>query len=143
MELYVEGEKQTKKSKTPILLGVCIAVLIIIAIVIIYLIMYLQSTVTRINIDGVNTSEIEQILLVNETEKGTELYIPIRKIAKYLGYEDYSGDYKNKSEDQSKCYVKNEEEIAMFTLDSNILTKTRGGSDYEYVNIDEKVFQKD
>ena len=54
------------------------------------------------------------------------MYIPIRKIAKFLGYEDYRGDYKIKSEDETKCYVKNDYEIAMFSMDSNTLTKTKG-----------------
>lgn len=143
MELYYEEENKPKKSKTPMLLGICIAILIIIAIIIVYLIFYLRGTITKINIDGVSTSDLEKILLFDETEQGTEIYIPIRRMAKYLGYEDYSGDYINKSEDQSKCYVQSSEETVMFTLDSDTITKTRGGSDYEYINIDKKVFEKD
>lgn len=37
---------------------------------------------------------------------------------------------------------KNEYETAMFTKNSDILIKTRGDSDYEYVTLDEKVFEK-
>ena len=31
----------------------------------------------------------------------------------------------------------------MFSMDSNTLIKTRGDSDYEYIQLDEKVFEKD
>ena len=136
MELY-EEEKNEKKSKLPMIIGICIVILIIMVIAIIYGIIYLKSTVITININGVRNNEIENILYIDESKEETEIYIPIRKIASFFGYEDYRGDYKNKSEDSSKCYVKNEYETAMFTLDSDTLIKTRGDSDYEYVEIDE------
>ena len=94
-----------------------------------------------ITLDGVNTPDLEEIFYIQESESGSELYVPIRRIAKFFNYEDYRGDYKYKSEDNSKCHVKNEYETAMFTLDSNIIIKTRGNSDYEYVELDEKVFE--
>lgn len=143
MELYEEYYNNKKKSKLPMIIGISIAILVIITILIIYGIIYLKSTVTKITLDGADASALEKIFYIEETENGSELYIPIRKIAQYLGYEDYSGDYKYKSEDKRKCYVKNEYETAMFTLDSNIIVKTRGDSDYEYVEIDKKVFEKD
>lgn len=144
MELYDESDfKQKKKTKMPIIIGVSIAVLILISILIIYLIIYLKSTVTTIILDGVNTSELEKIFYIEQSETGSKLYIPIRKIAPYLGYQDFSGDYTYKSEDQTKCHVTNEQETAMFTLDSSTLVKTRGNSDYEFIELDEKVFQKD
>lgn len=141
MELYEEVENK-KKSKLTMIIGICIAVLILITVLIICGIIYLNGAVMRITVDGQSQNSIEKILYIpeNSTE---ELYIPIRAIAKYLNYEDYRGDYKVKSEDATKCYVKNENEIAMFTKDSDTLIKTRGDSDYEYVKIDEKVMEKD
>lgn len=143
MELYDEESINKKESKLPMIIGICIGVLIVITIAIIFGIIYLKSTVTTINVDGKITDDIEEILYIQENENGSEIYIPIRKIAKFLNYQDYSGDYKNKSEDNTKCHVTNEEETAMFILNSNILIKTRGNSDYEYIELDEKVFDKD
>ena len=141
MELYNEEEqKNTKRSKLPMILGICIGILVVILFVILGFIIYLRGSMTTIKIDDVKTGELEQIFKFDET--GTKIYIPIRKIAQYFNYEDYSGDYKVKSEDTTKCYVSNENEIAMFTLDSDVIIKTRGGADYEYVKIDEKVFQE-
>ena len=135
MELYEEVEN-TKKSKLTMIIGICIAVLIVLTILIICGIIYLNVAVMRITVDGQSKNAIEQILYIPEN-------IPIRAIAKYLNYEDYRGDYKIKSEDSTKCYVKNENEIAMFTKDSDTLVKTRGDSDYEYIKIDKKVIEKD
>lgn len=143
MELYEESysSRMKKKSKMPIIIGISITILIVIMICLIYLIIYLRGTVTTITLDGVNTPDLEEIFYIQESESGSELYVPIRRIAKFFNYEDYRGDYKYKSEDNSKCHVKNEYETAMFTLDSNIIIKTRGNSDYEYVELDEKVFE--
>ena len=37
--------------------------------------------------------------------------IPLVNIASYLGYESFNGEYTDKSEDASKCYIQNEDEI--------------------------------
>lgn len=146
MELYNEDDFVKKKSKVPLIIGICIGILILITAIIIYMIMYLQGTVYKITLDGVTTSDLEEIFYIEGSEDAPEtmkLYIPIRKIASFLGYADYNGDYKNKSEDNTKCYVENEYETVVFTQDSNEIFKTRGNSDYEIIQLDEKVFSKD
>lgn len=143
MELYDENIINKKKSKIPMIIGILIVFLIIVTVAIIYGIMYLKSTVITAKIDGQKKNNIVEILYFKEENGSSKVYIPIRKVAKFLGYEDYRGDYKIKSEDDSKCYVKNEYETAMFSLDSDTLIKTRGDSDYEYITLDEKVFEKD
>ena len=142
MELYEEVENR-KKSKIPMIIGICIGILIIIIVSIIGTIIYLQSTVLTIKLDNQVNHDIEKTLYITGDENSQQIYIPIREIAKYFNYEDYRGDYISKSEDTTKCYVKSENEIAMFTKDSNILVKINGNSDYEYINLKEKVFEKD
>lgn len=141
MELYQENENM-KKSKLPMIIGICLAILIVIIIAIIVAIVYLNGSVMKITINGQKNNNIEKMLYIPEDDVN-KVYIPIRAIAKYFNYEDYRGDYKIKSEDSSKCYVKNENEIAMFTKDSDRLVDSRGDSDYEYITLDEKVFEKD
>ncbi len=140
MELYEEVENK-KKSKLTIIIGICIAVLVVITIAIIVGIMYLKKSMLKITLDGQKNNEIEEVIYIKEGDE-KKLYIPIRKIAKFLNYEDYSGDYKMKSEDSTKCYVKNEYEVAMFTKDSDVLVKTREDTEYEYINLKEKVFEE-
>lgn len=140
MELYNEEDllKQQKKTKIPLILGIFIVLLVIITILIIGLIIQLKGSIMKITLDGTDFSELENMLIL----EGEEIYIPIRQIAPYLGYEAYAGDYINKSEDKTKCYITNENETVQFVLDSNIITKTQGKSDYEYIELEKKIIQK-
>lgn len=142
MELYQEVEKK-QKTKTPMIIGICLAVLVIITIAIIFTILYLKSTILSIKVDGKINNKIEELLYITGEGNEKQIYIPIRKVASYLNYQSYRGDYIAKSEDSTKCYVKNEYETAMFTKNSNILIKTMDDSNYEYIEIKESVFEKD
>ena len=52
-------------------------------------------------------------------ENDGKIYAPIKEIASYLGYESYNGEYSQRSEEQSKCYIQNEtcEEIARYIFE--------------------------
>lgn len=145
MELYYEEEKQTKKkSKAPMFIGIFIIVLILLTIIVVYAIMYIKTTVLKVKIDDVSENDFGNLIQnVTTVNNQTEMYFPIRRIAKYFGYSDYSGDYLTKSEDSTKCYVDNGEEIALFTLDSNVLILSRDKFPNEEITIDEKVISKD
>lgn len=140
MELYDEVEEK-RKSKAPMIIGVSIVILAIITIMIIIAIFDLKDSITKITIDGKRNIKIEEIFHFETTEQGTQLYFPIIKMANYLGYEGFNGDYKIKSEDKTKCHVKNDNEIAQFTLDSKLLVKITEDSENEYIELDEPVFE--
>lgn len=143
MELY-DRDVEQKKSQIPMIIGICITVLIVITIMIIVGIIYLKNSITTIKIDTVRNNEIEKIINIKLNEEGKqELYMPIIKMAKYLKYEGYNGDYINKSEDKTKCHVTNENETAMFTLNSNTLIKIANETnEYEYIELDSPVFEE-
>ncbi len=68
-------------------------------------------------------------------EDGT-VYAPIKEIASYFGYDSYSGGYNEISEEQSKCYIQSQNEVANFELGENKIYKldlTKNNADYEYV----------
>lgn len=143
MQLYLEEEKSNKKSKAPIFIGIFIILLILLTAVVIYFIMYLKSSVLKVKIDGVSKSDFAKLIVQTTQSNGeTEMYFPIRKIAKYFGYSDYSGDFKTKSEDSTKCYVDNTEEIAMFTQNSDTLIMSRNNSPLEEFTLDKKVIER-
>ena len=79
MELYDENVEETK-SKVPMIIGICIAVLVVITILIVFGILYLKQSVTIMKIDGVRNNELEKIFYFESTEQGTQLYVPILKI---------------------------------------------------------------
>lgn len=141
MELY-DGVGEQKKSQVPMIIGICIAILLVITVLIICGIIYLKSSITTVQIDGVRNSEIEEIFYFESNDEGQQLYMPILRTAKFLNYEGYNGDYKDKSEDKTKCHVTNENETAMFTLKSNMLIKINNETEEkEYIQLDKEVFE--
>ena len=66
----------------------------------------------------------DNMLKININDNGNlEMYAPIKDVAKYLGYESGNGTYTVTSEDTNSCYVKNENEVAIFQVDSDVVTK--------------------
>lgn len=131
-ESFQNKEEKKKKRTSRIILGAIIFIVIIIIAITSYL-LYIQSTTLKLTLDGQANESLKRILVIEED--GT-IYAPIREIAQYLGYESYKGDYIDKSEDDSKCYVQNENEVANFTLGSNKIYKldlTTSTDNYEYV----------
>ena len=127
MDLFDEELLKPKKKKqiqpTTIILAAIIT-LIILCVIVVVAIVYLKGTILTISIDGITANELEDILIIEENNK---VYMPIRKMAEYLNYQSYNGDYTNRSEDATKCYIENLEELVSFTLDSNVITKVIDG----------------
>lgn len=118
-EEFQNKEEKKKKASTKIVLIAIILVFIAIIAIASYL-MYIQSTSLKIILNGQTNEKIKQLLWIQED--GT-LYLPIKEIAKYFDYDSYNGEYTEKSETQSKCYVQNENEVANFSLSSNKIYK--------------------
>ena len=133
-ESFQTKEEKKKKMATKIILGAIIVVVLVIVGIVSYL-LYVQSTILRVTLDGQQNEQLKQLLVFEDD--GT-IYVPIKEVASYLGYESFNGEYSDKSESQSKCYVQSENEVANFTLGSNTIYKldlTQNNSDYEYVHI--------
>jgi len=129
----VKEEKKKKRTTKIILVAIMLIVVLIIGIVA-YL-MYLKSTVMTLTIDGMPNEKVKSLLVF---ENDGTVYAPIKEIASYLGYDSYNGEYSEKSEQQSKCYITNESEVVNFELGQNKLYKldlTQKNANYEYVYI--------
>lgn len=142
MELYDEEVKK-QKSKAPMIIGISISILTVVSILIIVLIVYLKSAIRTVTINNTRMDSLYDNFYLESKENELELYIPILKISSVLGYEGYNGDYKDKSEDKTKCHVVCENETAMFTMDSNVLVKISKDSANEYIELDKPVIEKD
>ena len=140
MNLFEEEILKPKKKK-----GIQMSTLIIIAIIVLFLlcfvilaaILYLRGTILTITLDGKDASDLKSILIIQEENK---VYIPIRKMGEYLKYETYNGDYIKLSEDPTKCYIKNTNELVSFALNSNIITKLVEGQTQQ-IKIKEPITQ--
>lgn len=128
-----EPKKTDNTKKIARIILIFIVLLIIAIISIMGAIMYIQNNTTKLYIDGKQSDKVLE-MMVTDTD-GT-IYFPIKDIASYLGYESYNGEYTDKSEDASKCYIQSENEIANFSLNSEKIYKLAIGdkqSNYEYV----------
>ena len=114
-ESFQNKEENKKKRTTTIILTAIILVVIMIIAIVVYL-MYLKSTVMTLTIDGVENEKLKNLFVFEEDRR---IYAPIKEIASYLGYESYNGEYSDKSEEPSKCYVSNDNEVANFELGEN------------------------
>lgn len=137
-ESFRNKEEKKKKKTTKIILAAIILVVIIIISIIAYL-MYLQNSKMKLTIDGVANEKLKSLLVF---ESDGTIYAPIKEIATFFGYESYNGEYSEKSEEQSKCYIQNENEIANFELGQSKIYKldlTEKSANYEYVYIKKPV----
>ena len=116
-ESFQTKEEKKKKRTTRIILVAIIVVFLIIVAIASYLI-YIQSTTLKLTLNGQSNEQLKQLLVF---ESDGTIYVPIKEVASYLGYESFNGGYSDKSESQSKCYVQSENEVANFTLGSNTI----------------------
>lgn len=133
-ESFQNKEEKKRKRTTRIILVAMILVFIAIIGIVSYL-MYIQSTVMKLVIDGQPNEKIKDLLVF---ESDGTIYAPIKEIAQYFGYDSFNGEYSEKSEQQSKCYVQSENEIANFELGKNKIYKLdleEKDGNYEYVYI--------
>lgn len=146
-ESFKTKQEQKKKRTTGIILG-AIAIVIIAIIAIISYLMYIQSTTLRVVLDGKVNEDLKQLFVSQNNnletllqENGT-IYLPIKEVASFLGYQSFNGEYSQKSEDTNKCYVQTEGEVANFVLASNKIYKlnlAEESKDYEYQYINDPV----
>ena len=109
----------------------CIAILVIAIIGIIIALGYIDNAQLKVTVDGQLQEKVKDMLVFD----GDTVYISIRDIASYVGYQSYSGDYAERSEAKNKCYIQNDDEIANFVLGSNKIYKLetqKTNSDYTY-----------
>lgn len=127
-------EQKKKKTVTKVILTLIILLVVAIIGIAAYLV-YVQSTTLRVIVDGQVNEKVKSLLVFEEN--GT-IYAPIKEIASYLGYDSYDGSYEEKSQEKSKCYVQNANEVANFSLGSNQIEKldlSVTEANYEIANI--------
>lgn len=140
-ESFQTKEENGKKTAIRIVLAAIILVVIVIIGIISYM-AYIKGNELTVSVDGKANNSVKEMLVF----KNGTVYVPIKEIASHLGYKSYNGEYFEKSEDRSKCYVENENEVANFELNSNKIYKldlSTKAEDYEYVYTDKEVMAID
>lgn len=127
-----EPRKKDNSKKIARIILIIIALLVIAIIGIFVAIVYIQDNTLKLFVDGDINEKVKEMMVVEDD--GT-VYFPIKDVASYLGYQSYNGEYTDKSEEASKCYIENDNEIANFTLNSNKiykLTLSNKDANYDY-----------
>ncbi|MCI8641392.1 MAG: hypothetical protein HFJ59_05955 [Clostridia bacterium] len=129
-----EPKKVDNSKKTTKIILIIISILIAAIIGIVIAIMYIQENTLKLYINGVVNEKVKEMMV--EEADGT-IYFPIKEISSYLGYQSFNGEYADKSEEASKCYIQCDDEIVNFTLNSKTLYKLEtsdSNANYEYYN---------
>lgn len=132
----IETNKNSKKTAKIILI---VIILLLIAIMCVFgIIIYLQGTEIKLYVNGSQNDKVLSMMV--EDDDGT-IYFPIKEIASFLGYSAYDGQYIDKSEDASKCYIQSENDITNFVLNSKKIytLSTSNESNYEYYYLQKPV----
>ncbi len=127
-----EPKKIDNSKKMAKIILIMMVILVIAIIAIFGAIVYIQDSTLKLYINGATNEKVKEMMVI---EPDGKIYFPIREIATYLGYESYSGEYTDKSEEASKCYIQCEDEIANFALNSNKIYKlsiSNNESNYDY-----------
>ena len=126
----LQPKKKDNSKKMARIILIIISILIIAIIGIVMAIAYIQEKTLKLYVNGSINEKVKQMMVIDDD--GT-IYFPIKDIASYLGYQSFNGEYTDKSEDQSKCYVQDDNEVANFALNSNKIYKlTLENSDGNY-----------
>lgn len=142
-------KKEPKKDNTRLIAKIILIIIVLLVLVIVGILItmaYINNSQLRVYVDEQVSDDVKNLLIIEDD--GT-VYVPIKEIASYLGYSSYNGEYTNRSEDRSKCFVQSENEAANFTLNSNEIYKLRltgtssTGQNYEIYYMNNPVISRD
>lgn len=135
-----EYEEKDEKVKKIVKISIIVAVIALFIVLGVYMyIYYVDSQTLKLSVDGQIKPMSEELLIIDETG---EIYVSIQDFAKIAGYEFYQGEYNKYTEDTSKCYLSNKNEVAGFELGSNKLYKldpNDTSANYEWYDMEEPV----
>ena len=140
LEESINVKEKQKSSKAPKILLVAIVLVILIIIAIFIYLSYIKSSGLHLYLDKKENSKLKSLLVMEED--GT-IYVPIKEIAQYFNYDSFNGEYNNPSEELSKCYVQNDNEIANLSLGAKKIYKLditkKSNTEYQEIDIDKPI----
>ena len=115
---------QTNRNKKIVLILLFISIILFIILLIAIYIIPRTSTESsdkvRLYINNQEIKELNQILL--EFENG-DIYVSLSEISKLTNYNYFNGEYMVYTEDKTKCYLQNDNQVVGFEADSDKIYK--------------------
>lgn len=142
MDLLNENQYQkTEEPKGKKIVLILLILSIVLAIIIIALMIVLgsQETVGITLYINDQQQELSDTLIIQD-EQGNQ-YIELENLSDILGYQFDNSEYQTYGVDTTKCYIRNENLISGFELDSNIVYKYEIGTnlDYQYYDLNHNI----
>lgn len=143
MLLDQEVKKQEPKGKKIVLLLLILSIMLLIFVIVAMAAVGGNKTKPlTLSVNGYNV-KIDNDLLIKD-ENGID-YMSISKISKSIGYDYYTGEYKQYNEDSTntKGYLENKNQIIQFEADTNKIYKVTPESklDYEEYDLSNKILK--
>lgn len=132
---FEQNKNKNSNKRLMTIILVLIVLTMIFATIITVMILSLKGHSLSVVIDGKDMTSIKDAFYF--TEDGQDIYVAIRDIAPYVGYEAHNGEYKVNAEDTSKMYVeaKDGSETTSFYLNSTLINKVAPNSTNDYDNV--------
>ena len=114
--------KQDSKAKRMVLFAIVfLVVLLIVIIVAIAIINQLMKGEEKLSVDGKSVKMPSS--MVYKDNETNNIYIQISTAAYYAGYDFYNGEYNKFTEDRTKCYVENKNQVVSFEANAKTIYK--------------------
>lgn len=142
MDLLNENQYQKTeepKGKKIVLILLILSIVLVIIIIALMIVLGSQETVGITLYINDQQQEISDNLIIQDNQ-GNQ-YIELERLAHMLGYQFDNSEYQTYGVDTTKCYIRNENLISGFELDSNRMYKYEIGTnlDYQYYDLNHNI----
>ena len=138
------NENQYQKTEEPkgkkiVLILLILSIVLAIIIIALMIVLGSQETVGITLYINDQQQELSDTLIIQD-EQGNQ-YIELENLSDILGYQFDNSEYQTYGVDTTKCYIRNENLISGFELDSNIVYKYEIGTnlDYQYYDLNHNI----
>lgn len=142
MDLLNENQYQKTeepKGKKIVLILLILSIVLVIIIIALMIVLGSQETVGITLYINDQQQELSDTLIIQD-EQGNQ-YIELENLSDILEYQFDNSEYQTYGVDTTKCYIRNENLISGFELDSNIVYKYEIGTnlDYQYYDLNHNI----
>lgn len=131
MQISNLNSKKEQKSKARMYILIALVVAVVLLLVLLVLLVMFSSATPKkltLSIDGKETQFAQGTFIIeNET-----VYVSLKDIASLVGYRYNDGVYKQYTEDKTKCYLENDNEVVTYSLDEDSMYKTLNNGNIQY-----------
>lgn len=131
MQISSLNSKKEQKSKARMYILIALVISVVLLLVLLMLLVMLGSATPKkltLSIDGTETQYAQGTFMI----ENDNVYVSLKDIASLVGYRYNDGAYKQYTEDKTRCYLENDNEVVAYTLGEDKLYKTLNDGNIQY-----------